>query len=209
MGATACGWLADSTSRLSLTKCILSWNEEMLVQDVHIIVQTTKAHASSGHKAPPGGTIALHSTAGWVPLVGFPADKYPPITLSSGQPELSAEDHLAQWSMVGHCPVLNHLDQRTPVLDWWPTRRPSRMGSVLVGARFTDTKDDIFYSSLTAMQIASYLMLGKGIFIQCDDLGPLFWRQIRTCTHDRMMVCTETDFEGAGVFVGSRQAPPF
>ena len=67
--------------------------------------------------------------------------------------------------------------------------------------------DGIFYSSLAAMNIGSYPMLWKAIFIQCDDLGSFFGRRIRSCTHDKMMVCTETDFEGTGVFVGSRQAP--
>ena len=36
--------------------------------------------------------------------------------------------------------------------------------------------------------------------------GPCSREQIRTCTNDEMMVCTQTNFEGPGVFVGSRQA---
>ena len=82
------------------------------------------------------------------------------------------------------------------------TRRPSRTGSVL--ARSTETTEDISYSSLTATQIGSYPTLRKAIFTQCDYLGPIFGKQIKTCTHDKLTVYTETDFEGTGVFASSR-----
>ena len=93
-----------------------------------------------------------------------------------------------------------------PVSSWCRTWRPSRTGFVLVGTRFSETTDDIFYSILTAMNIDSYPTPRKAIFTQCDDLGPFFGKQIRTCTHDKLIVYTETDFEGTSVFVGSRQA---
>ena len=74
------------------------------------------------------------------------------------------------------------------------------MGSVLVGARFTETTDGISYASLIILQISSYPTLIKASFTQCNDLGPFLRRQIRTCTHDEMMVCTETGFKG-GVYL--------
>ena len=66
--------------------------------------------------------------------------------------------------------------------------------------------DVITHNSLIVAQIASYPTLRKSSITQCNDLGPFVGKQIRTCTHDKMMVCPETYVEGASVFVGSRQA---
>ena len=112
----------------------------------------------------------------WVSLVGLPPDKYPPITLYNGHPELITEEDLAQWLLNVHCPVLNHLDQRTPLLGWCGTRRRSRTGSVLVGARFTQTTNGISYSSLIAMQIGSYPTLSKLPSLSVTILALFFGR---------------------------------
>ena len=141
--------VVDSISRMSWTKYILSWSEGVLTQNVHIIAQVhgymnlhqltkmTKASAAPEHNALSGSVIATQSTAGWVSLVGIPPDKHPPITLYNGHLELIAEEDLAQWLLNVHCPVLNHLDERTPILGWCRTRRPSRTGLVLFRACFT------------------------------------------------------------------------
>ena len=69
-----------------------------------------------------------------------------------------------------------------------------------------EAMDGISHRRLIVAQIACYPMLRKSSSTQCNNLDPFVGRQIRTCTHDNMMVCTDTDLEGAGVFVGSRQA---
>ena len=79
------------------------------------------------------------------------------------------------------------------------------MWLVLVEARLTQTTDGIPHSSLIVAQIASYPTLRKSSFTQCNDLDPFVRRQLRPCTHDKILVCTETDFEVPGIFVGSRQ----
>ena len=48
------------------------------------------------------------------------------------------------------------------------------MGSVLVGARFTETRNGIFYNSFDATQIDSYPTMRKNSFTYCDDLDT-FW----------------------------------
>ena len=192
-GGAACGGWADFfIARLSSTKYILSWSGELLNQDIHIIVlvhgyrnlqqvpKTTKANAAPKHNALSGSVISIQSAAG----LGSP-DKHPPITLSNGHPEIITEDDPAQWPMIVHCPVLNHLDQRTPVLGWCRTRMSSRTGSILVGACFTETTDDISYSSLTATQMGSYPTLRKTTFTQCNYFGPFLGRQIKTCIHEK------------------------
>ena len=61
--------------------------------------------------------IVTQSTARRVSLVWFPSEKYSPITLFNGHPKLITEGDLAKWPMMVHCPVLNNLDQHTPVLN--------------------------------------------------------------------------------------------
>ena len=142
MATTTYGRLADSISRVNLTKYIISLSVEVLAQNVHIIVlvhgyrnlrqltKTTKANAAQTI------TLCLEALLSykvqWVSLVGFSPHKYPPITLSNGRPELIAGNGLAQWPMIVHCPLLNHLDQHTLVLDWCRIKRPFRTGSVIV-----------------------------------------------------------------------------
>ena len=144
MGDTLYSGLADSISRRSLTKYILSWSKEVLTQDVHTIVlvhsysnirqvtKTTKANATPEHNPLSGSAIAIQGTAGWAPLLCFPPDKYPPIKLINGHPELIAEYDLVQRPVIVQCPVLNHRDQRTPVLGRCRTRRLSRSGRSLL-----------------------------------------------------------------------------
>ena len=203
-GGTAFGGLAGLISRLSLTKYILSWREEVLAQDVHIsvlvhgyknlqqVTKTTKAYAAPEHNPLPRSRYC-HTKYSRVSITHvLPPDKYPPITLSYGHPKPIAEDDLAQWPMIIQCPVLNHLDQRTPVIGWCRPRRPSRTRLVFVEARFMETMDDISDISLTATQIGNYPTLRKATFTQCDEFGP-FWETNKTCTRDKMMVCTDTD----------------
>ena len=67
---------------------------------------------------------------------------------------------LTQESMLGRC----------------RTRRPPRMGSVLVGARFTETRNGIPNNSFDASQIDSYLtMRKKTSFTLRDDLDTFWW----------------------------------
>ena len=59
--------------------------------------------------------------------------------------------------MINGCSVsTSEPPWRTLVLGWCRTRLSSRMGSILVEARFTETTDGISNSSLTATQIGSY-----------------------------------------------------
>ena len=44
------------------------------------------------------------------------------------------------------------------------------MGSVLVGARFTGTRNGISYNSFDVTQIDSYPTMRKNSFTWCDDL---------------------------------------
>ena len=62
------------------------------------------------------------------------------------------------------------------------------------------------YSNLITAQIGIYPTLRNVSVIQCGDLGPVLGQQLIKCTHGKKIVYTKTDFEGAGVFVGSRQA---
>ena len=105
LGASgACGGLADSTSRLSLTKYILSWSEEVLTEDfdilllvhgyrnLHQVINRPKSIQSYNIK------ICLEALLTYgVSLMGFPPDKYPPITLPNGHLELIGEDDLTHW----------------------------------------------------------------------------------------------------------------
>ena len=80
------------------------------------------------------------------------------------------------------------------------------MGSVLVGVRFTETKNGISYNSFDATQIDSYLTMRKKQLHLVRRFGHFLRRLIRTRSHGEMVISTETDFEGDGLFVDSRQA---
>ena len=79
------------------------------------------------------------------------------------------------------------------------------MGSCLMGARFTETRNGISYNSFDATQIDSYPTMRKNSFTNAT-IWTLLRRLIRTRTHDEMVISTEADFYGDGVFVDSRQA---
>ena len=141
--APTCGGLADSISRVNLTKYIRSLSVEVLAQTVHIIVlvhgyrnlrhltKTTKANAAPEHHALSGSAIVIQSTVSIAR--GFPSTQIP--AHHTFQWTSGTHRWKWQWPMIVHCPLLNHLDQHTLVLDWCRTRRPFRTGSVIVGKK--------------------------------------------------------------------------
>ena len=80
------------------------------------------------------------------------------------------------------------------------------MGSVLVAARFAETENGISYNSFDATQIDSYPTMRKKQLHLMRRFGHLLRRKIRTRTHGEMVITTEINFDGDGVFVDSRQA---
>ena len=80
------------------------------------------------------------------------------------------------------------------------------MGSVLMGTRFTETRNGISYNSFDATQIDSYHTMGKKQLRLVRRFGHFLMRLIRTRTHGEMVISTEPDFSGDGVFVDSRHA---
>ena len=67
------------------------------------------------------------------------------------------------------------------------------MGSVLVGARFTGTRNGISFNSFDATQIDSYPTMKKKAS-PSGTIWTLLRKLIRTPTHGEMVISTETDF---------------
>ena len=67
------------------------------------------------------------------------------------------------------------------------------MGSVLVGTRFTETRNGISHNSFDVTQIDSYHTMRKKA-LPSATIWTLLRRLIRTRTHGEMVISTETDF---------------